>query len=134
MRSYWGNYVARQELGQNGLDPLKFQDVNQRALAACDGIDGIVDGMIQETRRCHYDANGAVCAQPGASADPLRCLTPAEAGVVNKIWDRPRNTDGSKMWVGWELAIDQRATISRRATQSDRTVLAMYRVRFSGPA
>ena len=98
----WGNYVAHQELGQNGLDSPKFQDVNQRALAACDGIDGIVDGMIQETRRCHYDANDAVCGQPGASTDPTRCLTRAEAAVVNKIWDGPRNRDGSKMWVGWE--------------------------------
>ncbi len=98
----WGNYVAREELGQNGLDTVKFQDVNQRALAACDGLDGIVDGMIQETRRCTYDANDAVCGQLGASADPTRCLTPAEAAVVNKIWDGPRNPDGSKMWVGWE--------------------------------
>jgi Tannase and feruloyl esterase len=98
----WGNYVANQELGQNGLDTLKFQDVNQRALAACDDIDGIVDGMLQETRRCDYDANEAVCGEPGASEDPARCLTPAEAAVVNKIWDGPRNPDGTKMWVGWE--------------------------------
>lgn len=98
----WGNYVAHQELGQNGLDTVKFQDVNQRAFAACDGLDGIVDGMIQETRRCAYDANAAVCGQPDASADPTRCLTSAEAAVVNKIWDGPRNPDGSKMWVGWE--------------------------------
>jgi feruloyl esterase len=98
----WGNYVANQELGQNGLDTPKFQDVNQRALAACDGIDGIVDGMIQETRRCYYDANDAVCGEPGANTDPARCLTPAEAAVVNKIWDGPRNPDGTKMWVGWE--------------------------------
>ncbi len=98
----WGNYAARQELGRDGIATLKFQDVNQRALAACDPIDGIVDGMIQETRACTYDANAAVCGQPGASADPARCLTPAEAGVVNKIWDGPRNPDGTKMWVGWE--------------------------------
>jgi hypothetical protein len=98
----WGNYVAHQELGQNGLDTLKFRDVNQRAIAACDGLDGIIDGMIQETRKCHYDAGAAVCGEPGASPDPALCLTPAEAGVVNKIWDGPRNPDGSKMWVGWE--------------------------------
>ena len=98
----WGNYVAHQELGQNGLDALKFQDVNQRARDACDGLDGIVDGMIQDTRKCTYDARNAVCGVPGASADPTRCLTAAEAGVVNKIWDGPRNPDGTKMWVGWE--------------------------------
>jgi hypothetical protein len=98
----WGNYVANHELGQNGLDTVKFQDVNQRALAACDGMDGIVDGMLQETRRCNYDANEAVCGEAGASEDPARCLLPAEAAVVNKIWDGPRNPDGTKMWVGWE--------------------------------
>lgn len=98
----WGNYVARTELGQDGIATAKFQDVNRRALAACDAIDGIADGMIQDTRRCTYDASAAVCGQPGASADPGVCLTPAEAGVVNKIWDGPRRPDGTKLWVGWE--------------------------------
>jgi pimeloyl-ACP methyl ester carboxylesterase len=99
----WGNYVANEVLGQNGLDTLKFQDVNDRALAACDGLDGIVDGMLQETRRCKYDANAAICGEPGASTDPTRCLTPDEAYVVNQIWDGPRDPDtGRKLWVGWE--------------------------------
>lgn len=98
----WGNYVANQQLGQNGLDSAKFQDVNRKALAACDAVDGIVDGMIQETRRCTYDARQAVCGQPDASTDPAVCLTPAEAGVVNKIWDGPRSKRGKKLWVGWE--------------------------------
>ncbi|HKE15921.1 MAG TPA: tannase/feruloyl esterase family alpha/beta hydrolase, partial [Kofleriaceae bacterium] len=61
------------------------------------------DGMIQETRRCHYDAASAVCGEAGASTDPARCLTSAEAAVVNKIWDGPRRPGAStKMWVGWE--------------------------------
>src|SRR6266404_976983 len=29
----WGNYVARAELGRDGIDANKFRDVNQRALA-----------------------------------------------------------------------------------------------------
>jgi feruloyl esterase len=97
----WGNYVAHQELGQNGLDTAKFRDVNQRALAACDGADGLVDGMVSDTRACHYDASDAICGRPGASSDTAVCLTPAEANVVNKIWDGPRRPDGTKIWVGW---------------------------------
>ena len=95
----WGNYVANQELHQNGLDAARFQDVNRRALEACDAIDGIADGMIQETRLCTYDAKAAVCGQPGASSDPALCLSSAEADVVNKIWDGPL---ARKLWVGWE--------------------------------
>lgn len=98
----WGNYVARQELGQDGLDAAKFQDVNQRALNACDPLDGIVDGLLQETRRCTYDAREAVCGEPGAASDPALCLSPAEASVVNQIWDGPRDASGRKLWVGWE--------------------------------
>jgi len=98
----WGNYVANQELGTRGLDAAKFADVSRRALEACDGLDGIVDGMIQETRRCKYNANAAVCGQPGASADPALCLTASEAAVVNKVWDGPRRANGKKLWVGWE--------------------------------
>jgi len=98
----WGNYVSNQVLGQNGLDAAKFQDVNLRALTACDPIDGVVDGMIQETRLCTYDANEAVCGQPDASIDPLLCLSSAEASVVNQIWDGPRTAAGRKLWVGWE--------------------------------
>src|ERR1044071_5631326 len=77
----WGNYVANRELGQNGLDAAKFQDVNQRALAACDPLDGVTDGMIQETRRCTYDASVAICGEADASPDPAVCLTPVEASV-----------------------------------------------------
>jgi feruloyl esterase len=112
----WGNYVARQELGQNGLDTLKFQDVNQRAFAACDAIDGISDGMIQETRRCTYDAHDAVCGQPGASADPLRCLTPAEAGCREQDLGWPAQPDGTKMWVGWERGVSSVFGITPAAT------------------
>jgi feruloyl esterase len=98
----WGNYVANEELGTRGLDAAKFADVSLRALEACDPIDGITDGMVQDTRRCKYDANSAVCGQPGASADPALCLTAAEAAVVNKVWDGPRRANGKKLWVGWE--------------------------------
>jgi hypothetical protein len=98
----WGNYVANEELGTRGLDAAKFADASRRALEACDGIDGIVDGMVQETRRCKYDANAAVCGQPGASLDVALCLTAAEAAVVNKVWDGPRMANGKKLWVGWE--------------------------------
>jgi hypothetical protein len=112
----WGNYVANQELGQNGLDAAKFQDVNQRALADCDPIDGIVDGLIQESRSCTYDANQAVCGQPDASTDPAVCLSPAEASVVNKIWDGPRTQSGRKLWVGWERGTQNVVGITPAAT------------------
>jgi hypothetical protein len=101
----FGNYYANQYLHQNGLATAKFQDVNQRALAACDPLDGIVDGMIQETRVCKYNAKSAICGQPDASTDPAVCLTPFEAATVNNIWEGPNKADGTKLWVGWERGV-----------------------------
>jgi feruloyl esterase len=112
----WGNYVANEVLGERGLATAKFQDVNRRAVQACDGLDGIVDGMIQDTRRCKYDANDAVCGQPGAAADVAVCLTPQEASVVNKIWDGPRTASGHKLWVGWERGTENVIGITPAAT------------------
>src|SRR5204862_4951318 len=94
--------LAHADLRQDRIATIRIQDVHERPSDERDGLNGIVDRMIQETRACTYDAQAAVCGQPGASADPTRCLMPAEAGVVNKIWDGPRNPDRSKMWVGWE--------------------------------
>lgn len=112
----WGNYVANQQLGQNGLDAAKLQDVNLRALADCDPVDGIVDSMIQETRRCDYDASQAVCGQPDASADAALCLTPAEASVVNAIWDGPRTAEGRRLWPGWERGTQNVVGLTPAAT------------------
>ncbi len=70
----WGNYVARHELGQDGIATLKFQDVNQRARAACDPLDGITDGMVQDTRACKYDAHAGGMRR---SREPLPILRDA---------------------------------------------------------
>jgi pimeloyl-ACP methyl ester carboxylesterase len=100
----WGNYVANNELGTPGLPTAQFAAVNAMALAACDPQDGITDGLIQDTRRCDFDANAAVCGQPGAPAAGS-CLTPGQATVVNKIWDGPRDKNGDKVWYGWERGV-----------------------------
>jgi hypothetical protein len=100
----WGNYVANNELGTPGLPTAQFVAVNAMALAACDPLDGITDGLIQDTRRCHFDASEAVCGRPAAPAAGS-CLTPGQAAVVNKIWDGPRDSDGFKVWYGWERGI-----------------------------
>ena len=44
------------------------------------GIDGIVDGMIQETRKCTYDARQAVCGQPALPPIRRDASRTAEAG------------------------------------------------------
>ena len=95
----WPQIVMFQDLG-GPISTAKLTAVTNAAIAACDALDGIVDGIAQDPRRCLYDATAFVCT--GAVGDPANCLTPAEAAAVNKIWNGPVNAKGEKIWFGLE--------------------------------
>jgi hypothetical protein len=95
----WPHVVMRQELG-GPISSAKLSAVSNAAIAACDALDGITDGIVQEPRRCTYDARSFICT--GGPSDPANCLTAAEAAAVNKIWNGPVNASGEKIWFGLE--------------------------------
>jgi hypothetical protein len=96
----WGQIVMKDLTG--GVIPTAKQNfATGKATAACDAIDGVTDGIIDDPRTCPYSAandRSAIClADGGTSADP-NCLTPAQAQAMDKIWDGPRNPSGVKIW------------------------------------
>jgi feruloyl esterase len=134
----WSNYLSNHLLGTPGISAAKYAAVNDAARAHCDGVDGIVDGMIEDTRRCTYDARSFVCKNDGT--DPANCLTPDEATVVNQTWrgiaddwDKPRrhaehggsHHHGSNklndkdnehlIWHGWERGTNAPFSVSGTA-------------------
>jgi hypothetical protein len=97
----WPEVVMNQELGAP-IASAKLNAVTTAAITACDGLDGIPDGIIQDPRACTYSATAFVCqANGGPSTDP-NCLTPPEAAAVDKIWDGPRDAKGNRVWYGLE--------------------------------
>jgi len=80
------------------ISPAKLNAVTQAAIAACDSLDGIKDGVLQDPRACHYSAKSFVCT---GKADPANCLTANEAVAVDKIWDGVE-VFGQKLWFGLE--------------------------------
>jgi feruloyl esterase len=93
----WPPVVVNNLLGDAGLPPAKYNAANAAALAACDGIDGVADGLISEPRRCTYDAAQRLCSVIPGDAN---CLSQAEADAINKIWDGPRNQRRQRLWGG----------------------------------
>ena len=96
----WGQIVMKDLTG--GVIPTAKQNfATSKATAACDALDGVTDGIIDDPRTCTYSAANdptAICiANGGTSADP-NCLTPAQAQAMDKIWDGPRNPSGVKIW------------------------------------
>jgi Branched-chain amino acid transport system / permease component/Tannase and feruloyl esterase len=77
--------------------PSRLLAVQKPAIAASDVNDGVLDGIIDDPRTCHFDASANICGNPNAPAAP-DCLTTAEATAFNKIWDGPRNEKGNRIW------------------------------------
>ena len=96
----WGQVVMNQEVGAP-IVRAKLDAVSNAVIAACDANDGITDGIIQEPRACLADANLFVCGEPGAASVGANCLTPQEAGAMNKIWNGPPGPGaGEQLWFG----------------------------------
>jgi len=93
----WPFWVQKELTGAATLTQAKMNAANASAVAACDGQDGLKDGILSDSRTCNFDAANNACGQPGAPAAP-NCLTPQEAQAVNRIWDGPRNDRGQRIW------------------------------------
>ena len=77
-------------------------DVFQHAsIAACDGLDGAIDGLVSNTDACteHFDPYNLVGTRPSCSSGPI---TSAVAEVVQKIHDGARSRSGEFQWYGLE--------------------------------
>jgi feruloyl esterase len=82
------------------LTPAKAALITQRAVAACDALDGVTDGVINDPRACdttRFDVGTLQC--PGA--DDATCLTADQLAVARKIYEGPRNRrTGEQLYPG----------------------------------
>jgi tannase/feruloyl esterase len=76
------NRIAQQMFGTPGgfLPPSAVHIFSQAVLDACDGLDGLADGIVSNVAACHVDTAALLC--PGAGVD---CLTQAQIDTVNTI-------------------------------------------------
>jgi hypothetical protein len=106
---YWTRFQTAQMWGQVVMKDLvggvistgKQNFATAQALAACDSLDGVADGIIDDPRVCTYSAANdpnAICTADGGNSSNANCLHPNEAQAMDKIWDGPRNANGDKIW------------------------------------
>jgi feruloyl esterase len=69
----------------------KLKIVDDAVMAACDAIDGVKDGVLDDPRKCKLDPATLVCK---AGQDPNSCLTAKQALAVKNIWSGVRNSAG----------------------------------------
>ncbi len=85
----------------NFVPKAKLEAATAAAVAACDALDGVTDGVIDDPSRCRYDPKALVGTKVGDST-----FTEADAEVIRKIWEGPRGQDGSFLWYGLAPGVD----------------------------
>ncbi len=75
--------------------------VSKAVVDACDAVDGLKDGLIDDPRKCHFDPAKLICPST-SSADDATCLTRAQADAIKKVYDGARNPrTGEQIFTGW---------------------------------
>jgi feruloyl esterase len=73
--------------------------IEKAALAACDELDGVKDGLIEDPRKCHFDPSVLLCHGDAAKD----CLTQPQIDALNKIYAGPKNpVTGEQIYPGYE--------------------------------
>ena len=89
----------QQVMGPAPIPPPKLQVLAGAVMARCDAIDGLADGLIDDPRRCDFDARVHAKACP-AGADAPDCLTTAQAEAVMKVYRGPVS-NGRQLFPGF---------------------------------
>ncbi|KAL5355545.1 Tannase/feruloyl esterase [Aspergillus floccosus] len=102
----WARFIPAEQWGQvvmNREDTFPtscvFDTFGNASIAACDGLDGVVDGIISDPNACTFDPYtlvGTVVTCDGVQTT----ITQKMAQVVQKIHQGPRTVDGRFLWYG----------------------------------
>ena len=103
MQSIWSTAVMNG--AGDAVPACKLRAATAAAVEACDAIDGVKDGVIENPRACHFDPKKLI----GKTAGDCGPITAADADVIQKLWEGPRRADGTSIWHGQPWGTDMTA-------------------------
>jgi feruloyl esterase len=83
----------------------EFTAFTNAAVKACDSLDGVKDGLVNDPSLCDFDPRRLIGTKVLCEGKELT-ITAADATVVRKIWDGPRTTSGKRLWYGVPVGAD----------------------------
>jgi feruloyl esterase len=86
-------------LADAALTPAKLALLSAKVMEKCDALDGLQDGLIDDPRKCAFDAHANVPAC-GAGWDGADCLTSAQADAIMRVYSGPQD-NGKTIFPGF---------------------------------
>jgi feruloyl esterase len=92
------------------IPPAKYAVLHAAVLEACDELDGVKDGVLENPTKCRFDPQQLLCKD----ADGPSCLTAPQAEAARQIYTGPANSRGKSLFPGLERGSEAGwATLSR---------------------
>ena len=84
---------------RTAFKPEDLALVGEAVVAACDGLDGLEDGIIADSPACQatFDIGTLTCSADGANA----CLSAAQVEALRRIHAGPTNSAGEALYSNW---------------------------------
>ncbi|MDR8393535.1 tannase/feruloyl esterase family alpha/beta hydrolase [Aliifodinibius sp. S!AR15-10] len=111
--SVYTTWLATKNRGPDGKDlitPAETELARKAVYEACDGIDGIEDGLISDPGSCTFNPGSLACEHP----DQADCLSQEQVAALRAFYQGPENSSGERLYPGgvpfgsepyWELWI-----------------------------
>jgi feruloyl esterase len=84
------------------LSPLLWRTVHEKIMDQCDGLDGVVNGIIGNPDDCNFDPYGMLCA----GGNKTGCLTPTQAATVKAAFSPIYAEDGRLMFPAQQVGAE----------------------------
>ena len=92
-----------QALTESPIPAAKLPVIQNAVLAACDALDGVKDGLVENPRACHFDPASLICK----TADAPGCLTVNQVSTLRKIYSGPKNPQtGEQLFPGYAMGTE----------------------------
>lgn len=80
------------------IPPAKIPTVGKAVVAACDKLDGVADGVLNDPRQCHFDPATIQCKE---GADTNECLTAPQVTALKAIYAGIHDANGRTIFPGY---------------------------------
>src|SRR5204862_2028910 len=80
------------------IPPAKLPVIQRAVMAACDRLDGVADGLINNPRACTFDPAVLLCK----GADAESCLTAPQLESVKRAYATAKTKSGEAVFPGKE--------------------------------
>jgi len=89
-------------LAHKALSDEDIELTSAAILKACDGLDGLVDGMVENFTACNTAKVAPFLADIACKGDKTpACLLPVQITALREVYDGPRGKDGKALYSDW---------------------------------